>query len=180
MLTFSVTHDSHLAKLCVSMSRLLHGLILCHWALRGALSCTAWTRPWTVYARLEGECACVTRPQATELLFTTEKPSQMCEIHFVWSCPTWHSRWGMRISIDGPRLKSCQVVCDECMRGEICSGQSRDAGCFATWGWRKSCITKIWGLCRDHSFVLFLFTTNSTISEWDWQPWPIRSQNWML
>ena len=52
---------------------------------------------------------------------------------FVWSCPTWPSRWGMRISIDWPRLKSCQAVCDECMRGEIYSSLSRDAGCSAMW-----------------------------------------------
>ena len=64
---------------------------------------------------------------------------------FVWSCPTWPSRWGMHISIDWPRLKSCQAVCDECTRGEIYSSLSRDAGCLAMWGWRESCVTKIWG-----------------------------------
>ena len=30
-------------------------------------------------------------------------------------------------------IKCCQGVCDECTREEICSGQSRDAGCFAIW-----------------------------------------------
>ena len=64
---------------------------------------------------------------------------------FVWSCPTWPSRWGMHISIDWPRLKSCQAVCDECTRGEIYSSLSRDAGCLAMWSWRESCVTKIWG-----------------------------------
>ena len=64
---------------------------------------------------------------------------------FVWSCPTWPSRWGMHISIDWPRLKSCQAVYDECTRGEIYSSLSRDAGCLAMWGWRESCVTKIWG-----------------------------------
>ena len=64
---------------------------------------------------------------------------------FVWSCPTWPSRWGMHIYIDWPRLKSCQAVCDECTRGEIYSSLSRDAGCLAMWGWRESCVTKIWG-----------------------------------
>ena len=64
---------------------------------------------------------------------------------FVWSCPTWPSRWGMHISIDWPRLKSCQAVCDECTRGEIYSSLSRDAGCLAVWSWRESCVTKIWG-----------------------------------
>ena len=44
---------------------------------------------------------------------------------FVWSCPTWPSRWGMPISIDWPSLKSCQAVCDECMRGEIYSSLMR-------------------------------------------------------
>ena len=72
---------------------------------------------------------------------------------FVWTCPTWPSRWGMRISIDWPRLKSCQAVCDECMRGEIYSSLSRDAG------WRDSRVTKIWGSGHDHGFVLFLFAT---------------------
>ena len=75
---------------------------------------------------------------------------------FVWSCPTWPSRWGMRISIDWPRLKSCQAVCDECMRGEIYSSLSRDAGCSAMWTWRGSRVTKIWGSGHDHGFVLFL------------------------
>ena len=78
---------------------------------------------------------------------------------FVWSCPTWPSRRGMHISIDWPRLKSCQAVCDECTRGAICSGQSRDAGCFDMWDWPESCVTKIWGLSHDHGFVLFLFAT---------------------
>ena len=64
---------------------------------------------------------------------------------FVWSCPTWPSRWGMHISIDWPRLKSCQAVCDECTRGEIYSSLSRDAGSLAMWSWRESCVTKIWG-----------------------------------
>ena len=64
---------------------------------------------------------------------------------FVRSCPTWPSRWGMHISIDWPRLKSCQAVCDECTRGEIYSSPSRDAGCLALWSWRESCVTKIWG-----------------------------------
>ena len=64
---------------------------------------------------------------------------------FVWSCPTWPSRWGMHISIDWPRLKSCQAVCDECTRGEIYSSLSGDAGCLAMWSWRESCVTKIWG-----------------------------------
>ena len=90
------------------------------------------------------------------LVYNMEKRSQMCEIHFVWSCPTWLSRWGMRISIDWPRLKSCQAICDECTRGAICSGQSRDAG---MWDWPESCVTKIWGLSHDHGFVLFLFAT---------------------
>ena len=31
------------------------------------------------------------------VVYNTEKRRQMCE--FVWSCPTWPSRWGMRISI---------------------------------------------------------------------------------
>ena len=93
------------------------------------------------------------------VVYNTEKRSQMCEIHFVWSCPTWPSRWGMRISIDWPRLKSCQAVCDACTRGAICSGQSRDAGCFDMWDWPESCATKIWGLSHDHGFVLFLFAT---------------------
>ena len=64
---------------------------------------------------------------------------------FVWSCPTWLSRWGMRISIDWLRLKSCQAVCDECTRGEIYSSLSRDAGCLAMWSWGESRVTKIWG-----------------------------------
>ena len=64
---------------------------------------------------------------------------------FVWSCPTWPSRWGMHISIDWPRLKSCLAVCDECTTGEIYSSLSRDAGCLAMWSWRESCVTKIWG-----------------------------------
>ena len=96
------------------------------------------------------------------VVYNMEKPSQMCEIHFVWSCPTGPSRWGMCISIDWVRLKSCQAVCDECTKGEICSGQSWFAGWFAMWtwwSWRESCITKIWGLGRDHKFVLFLFAT---------------------
>ena len=80
---------------------------------------------------------------------------------FVWSCPTWPSRWGMRISIDWPRLKSCQAVCDECMKGEIYSSRSlsRDAGCSAMWPLRESRVTKILGLEYDHGFVLFLFAT---------------------
>ena len=112
----------------------------------------------TVYARFEVMSAHAWCDRSvTDLLFTTrEKRSQMCEIHFVWSCPTWPSRWGMRISIDWPRLKSCQAVCDECRRGANCSGQSRDAGCFDMWDWAESCVTKIWGLSHDHGFVLFL------------------------
>ena len=78
---------------------------------------------------------------------------------FVWSCPTWPSRWGMRISTDGPRLKSCQAVCDECMRGKIYSSLSRDADCLGMWSWRESRVTKIWGSGHDHGFVLFLFAT---------------------
>ena len=150
----------HLAVLCVSIFRLLHGLVCCHWALRGALFSTAWTRLWTVYPRFEDESACVMPPLSHRfVVYNTEKWSQMCEIHFVWSCPTWPSRWGMRISIDWPRLKSCQAVCDECTGGAIFSGQSRDAGCFDMGSWRESCVTKLWGLSHDHGFVLFLFVT---------------------
>ena len=59
----------------------------------------------------------------------------------------------MRISIDWQRLKSCQAVCDECTRGAICSGQSRDIGCFDMWDWPESCVTKIWGVShRYHGF----------------------------
>ena len=115
----------------------------CHWALWGALFSTAWTRPWTVYPRFEDECACVMRPLSHRfVVYNTEKRSQMCEIHFVWSCSTWPSRLGMRISIDWPRLKSCQAVCDESTRGAICSRQSWDADCFDMWSWRDSCVTK--------------------------------------
>ena len=154
-------HQSHLAELWVSIFRLLHGLVCCYWAPRGAPFSTAWTRPWNGLCQVWGyECACVMRPFSHRfVVYNTEKRSQMCEIHFVWSCPTWPSRWEMRISIDWPRLKSCQAVCDECTRGAICSGQSRDAGCFDMWGWPESCVTKIWGLSHDHGFVLFLFAT---------------------
>ena len=79
----------------------------------------------------------------------------MCEMHSVWSYPTWPSRWGKRISKDWPRLKSCQAVCDECTRGEICSGQSLDAGCFLrSWGGRVSLKFGVHDV-----IVLFLFAT---------------------
>ena len=100
------------------------------------------------------------------VVYNTKKPSQVCEIHFVWSCPIWPSRWGMRISIDWLRLKSCYTVCDECTRGEICSGLSRDAGCLAMWSWRESHVTDIWGSGHDHGFVLFLFTTTGFHIAW--------------
>ena len=89
----------------------------------------------------------------------SEKPSQMCEIRFIWSCPMWPSRWGMRISINWPRLKSCKADCDEWTRWEICSSQSQDGGCFDIWGWRGLHVTKIWGFHVWWRFVLFLFAT---------------------
>ena len=106
------------------------------------------------------ECACVRRLLRREIccLQHGETESNVWNT-FVWSCPTWPSRWGMRISIDWPRLKSCQTVCDECMRGEIYSSLSQDAGCSAMWTWWESCVTKIWGSEHDHGFVLFLFAT---------------------
>ena len=100
------------------------------------------------------------------VVYNTKKPSQVCEIHFVWSCPIWPSRWGMRISIDWLRLKSCYTVCDECTRGEIFSGLSRDAGCLAMWSWQESHVTDIWGSGHDHGFVLFLFTTTGFHKAW--------------
>ena len=88
------------------------------------------------------------------IVYNTEKPSQVCEMHLVYSYPTWPSRWGKRISKDWPRLKSCQAVCDECMRGEICSGQSLDAGCLRSWGGRVSLKFGV-----HFVIVLFLFAT---------------------
>ena len=143
------------------MFRLLHGLVHGHWALLGVLLSAASTRLWTVYARFDCECACVRRLLRGEIccLQHGETESNVWNT-FLWSCPTWRSsRWGMRISIDGPSLKSCQAVCDECMRGEIYSSLSRDVGCLAMWSWRESRITKIWGSGHDHGFVLFLFAT---------------------
>ena len=66
----------------------------------------------------------------------------------------WPSRWGKRISKDWPRLKSCQAVCDDCTRGEICSGQSLDAGCLRSWG---GCVSLKFGV--HFVIVLFLFAT---------------------
>ena len=111
-----------------------------------------------VYARFDCEYACVRRSLRREIccLQHGETESNVWNT-FVWSCPTWPSRWGMRISIDWPRLKSCQAVCDECMRGDIYSSLSQDAGCLAMWNWRELCVTKIWGSGHDHGFVLFLF-----------------------
>ena len=131
------------------MFRLLHGLVHCHWALLGV-----------VYVRSDCERACVRRLLRREIccLQHGEMESNVWNT-FVWSCPKWPSRWGMRISINWPRLKSCQAVCDECMRGEIYSSLSRDAGCSAMWTWRESRVTKIWGSEYDHGFVLFLFAT---------------------
>ena len=83
--------------------------------------------------------------QARDLLFTTRRNGVKCVKYICMKLPTWPSRWGMHISIDWPRLKSCQAVCDECTRGEIYSSLSRDAGCLAMWSWRESCVTKIWG-----------------------------------
>ena len=140
------------------MFRLLHGLVHCHWAQLGVLLNAALTRLWTVYARFDCECACVRRMLSREIccLQHGETESNVWNT-FVWSCPTWPNRWGMRISIDGPRLKSCQAVCDECMRGEIYSSLSLDAGCLAMWSWRESGVTKIWGSGHDHGFMLISF-----------------------
>ena len=119
----------------------------------------------TVYARFDCEGACVRRLLRREIccLQHGETKSNVWNT-FVWSCPTWPSRWGMHISIDWPRLKSCQAVCDECMRGEIYS--SRDAGCSALWTWRDSRVTKIWGSEHDHGFVLLLFATTGFHIAW--------------
>ena len=65
---------------------------------------------------------------------------------------------GMHISIDWKRLKSCQAVCDACMRGKTYSSLSWDAGCLAMWSWWESCVIKILGGI-DQGFVLFLFAT---------------------
>ena len=108
----------------------------------------------TVSAHAWGDCS-----GERFVVYNTEKRSQNVWNTFVWSCPTWPSRWGMRISIDWPRLKSCQAVCDECMGAEIYSSLSRDAGCSAMWTWGESRVTKIWGSEHDHGFVLFLFAT---------------------
>ena len=89
----------------------------------------------------------------------SEKPSQMCEIQSVWSCPMWPSRWGMHISIDWPRLKSCQAACDECTRWEICSSHSQDGGCF-TQGLHQALTTplaRLPGIARnDHRATIFV------------------------
>ena len=108
----------------------------------------------TVSAHVWGDCS-----GERFVVYSTEKGKSNVWNTFVWSCPTLPSRWGMLISIDWPRLKSCQAVCDECMRGEIYWSLPRDAGCVAMWGWRESRVTKIWGSGHDHGFVLFLFTT---------------------
>ena len=113
----------------------------------------------TVYARFDCECACVRRLLRREIccLQHGETESNVWNT-FVWSCPTWPSRWGMRISIDWPRLKSCQAVYDECTRGEIYSSLSRDAGCLAMWSWRESCVTKIGvqGMITDSCYFFSL------------------------
>ena len=64
----------------------------------------------------------------------SRKSSQMCEIRFVWSCPTWPNRWGTHISKEWPRLKSCHAACGEksalaspAMRAVYCQGA--DGGC---------------------------------------------------
>ena len=106
-----------------------------------------WVRMREVIAQIRREICCLQHGETESNVWNT----------FVWSCPTWPSRWGMRISIDWPRLKSCQAVCDECTWGEIIySSLSRDAGCLAMWSWRESCVAKIWGSGHDHGFVLFL------------------------
>ena len=144
------------------MFRLLHGLVHCHWALLWVLLSAAWTRLWNglcqvwLWVRMHQAIT-----QARDLLFTTRRNESNVWNTFVWSCPTRPSRWGMPISIDWPRLKSCQAVCDECMRGEIYSSLSRDAGCSAMWTWRELRVTKIWDSEHDHGFVLFLFATTS-------------------
>ena len=90
------------------------------------------------------ECACVRRLLRRKICCLQHRETESNVWNtFVWSCPTWPRRWGMRISIDWPRLKSCQAVCDECMRGEIYSSLSRDAGCLAMWSWRELRVTKI-------------------------------------
>ena len=141
------------------MFKLLHGLVHCHWALLGVFLSAAETRLWTVYARFDCECARVRRLLRREIccLQHGETESNVWNT-FVWNCPTWPSRWGMRISIDWPRLKSCQAVCDECMKGEIYSQAYRGMRA-AMWTWRESRVTKICGSEHDHGFVLFLFAT---------------------
>ena len=111
-----------------------------------------WSLPVSarVYARFDCECACVRRLLRREICcFQHGETESNVWNTFVWSCPTWPSRWGMRISIDWPRLKSCQAVCDECMRGEIpgeiYSSLSRDAGCSVMWTWR-SCASLKFGV----------------------------------
>ena len=66
------------------------------------------------FSRLElWLCKCICQ-QLRTILYGDIKLCQMCEIQFAWNLnPTWHNRWGMHISLNRPRLKSCHAVFDE-------------------------------------------------------------------
>ena len=88
------------------------------------------------------QCIC---QQLRTIRYGYIKRCQLCEIQFAWNLnPTWHNRWGMHISLNRPRLKSCHAVFDEKIASAPASGQSVDRGAVM---WRhvvRSRLT-IWG-----------------------------------
>ena len=84
----------------------------------------------------------------------SEKPSQMCEIPFMWSCPMWPSRWGMPISINWPRVVR-QTAMNE--QGEKFAPASRRMGAVLTYGADGGCASLKFGVfvCDDDSCYFF-------------------------
>ena len=146
-------------ELCVSRFRLLHGLLRCHWALRGALfSTAAWTRPWTVCARFECECACVTGPLRRQIC---------CLQHREFESNVWNT-FCMKLPYMAQQVGNAYFY--RLTKIKELSGslwwmhEGRNllrpvAGCGLFGNVDLMGVTKIWGSSRDHRFMLFFFAT---------------------
>ena len=109
----------------------------------------SWVRLFTVIL----QCIC----QHLRTIHYEDKQRQLCEIQFAWSLnPTWHNKWGMHISLNWPRLKSCQAVFDKKIAPAPDSSQSLDWGMHAV----RSHVTKIWG-ANDFMDSIVLFCETS-------------------
>ena len=89
------------------------------------------------------QCIC---QQLRTILYGDIKRCQLREVQIAWSLnPTWHNRWGIHISINRPRLKSCHVVFVEKIAPAPGSGQSLDRRAAMWMHVVRSRVTKILG-----------------------------------